>query len=102
MSVSITTNPDSPRAVTDAVMIAVAGAQEHVNADGTGGQLILYLSAEKSGEKPLVSERFVPSSDGDWLWQGVTFPVSGTWAVKVRKDSDDSQVATHNVTVQST
>ena len=102
MAAAVTCDPASPHAVDDACMIAVTGGQTDRDPDGTGGQMIQYLEASLAGEKSLVSERFVPSKDGHWLWQGVYFPVDGTWTVALKDDNDDSTIASASVVVQAT
>lgn len=99
MSVAITCTPASPEAVTDMCMIAVSGGQQDRDPDGTGGEMLQYLEATADGAPTLRSERFVPSKDGDWLWQGLQFPEAGDWTVALKDDSDDSELATLSVTV---
>lgn len=61
-------------------------------------EVTYYYQAELAGQDNLRSQVFAPDG-GSGEWQGLVFPVAGTWALKIRKVADDSQVATTNVTV---
>lgn len=61
-------------------------------------EVLYYFSAELAGQDDLRSQVFAPD-DGHGEWQGLIFPATGTWAVHARKVSDDSSVASTNVTV---
>jgi len=57
-----------------------------------------YFQADLAGQDSLRSQVFSPN-DGHGEWNDLIFPADGTWAVGVFDVSDDSQVATTNVTV---
>jgi hypothetical protein len=66
-------------------------------ADGTEKRY--YVRCTLSGQDPLRSHVFGPSSDGKHEWDNVLFPAAGTWTMTVRDVSNDSVVATHSQVV---
>ena len=90
MPIAIAAVPTSPVHEKDTARIDLTGLDASTRS---------YISAELAGHNALRSAPFVGASDGTGPLFSVIFPAAGTWAVKVRKVSDDSQLATQNVTV---
>jgi hypothetical protein len=61
--------------------------------------LVYYISVEATGQDSLVSPRFTPAEAGTFAWYDVIVPAATTWSAVLRKDSDDSSVATASVVV---
>lgn len=61
-------------------------------------EVTYYLQAELAGQDDLRSQVAAPNG-GKIYWEGVVFPVAGSWAVHCRKVSDDSSVANTTVSV---
>lgn len=61
--------------------------------------ILYYFRFAKSGADSLISPVFTPASDGTAEWNDVIVPAAGTWTLTIRKDADDSQVATASVVV---
>jgi len=61
-------------------------------------ELTYYFSGELAGQDDARSQVFSPD-DGHGEWQGWVPPVAGTWAIHIRKVSDDSSVASTNLVV---
>lgn len=96
---------ENPVATVTAVHIEATGLtvnetqdSEGISAETPPDPITYYISVEKSGQDSLVSVRF---QGEEFTWDGLIFPASGTWAMKVRKDSDDSQVVSANITVDA-
>lgn len=91
MSVTLSTTPASPRSKIDVAVVNMAGLDNFTP---------IYVSIEASGVDTAKSPIFVGAADGTGLYGfSHIFPSAGTFAIKIRKSSDDSQVATQNVTV---
>lgn len=77
--------------------IDVTGAAMN-NTDGT--ELRLYILADAPvGTDDARSEVFAVSADGKHSWFNYIFPVAGAWTLRLKKVSDNSDVATLAVTV---
>jgi hypothetical protein len=77
--------------------IDVTGASPN-NDDGT--ELRLYILADApEGVDDGRSEVFAVSADGKHSWLNYIFPEAGSWTLRLKKVSDDSDVATLAVTV---
>lgn len=89
---AITCTPAAPRATIDACHIVVAGAPDRRAPDETGGAFEYYVEAtapEWDG-KPLRSHLFNVSEDGEHrAFDGLIFPVAGTWTVNLVDTDDD-------------
>lgn len=72
----------------------------YVLASAPGGKFVTVgPGSEPVPVEDLRSQEFEVSHDGNWTWDGVTFPCDGTWTLRLRKSLDDSDVATHTLTV---
>jgi hypothetical protein len=59
-----------------------------------------YILADApAGTDDLRSHVFAVSDDGKHSWNNVIFPAAGSWTLRLRDASDDSDVATAGVTV---
>jgi hypothetical protein len=94
MSAAVVCAPTSPVHLTDAAIISCTGADPAVNA-----YLKLQAPAGSTPAKDLKTAVFAPRAAGTFEWLPMILPVSGTWVLTLRKASDDSQIATANVTV---
>lgn len=61
-------------------------------------EVTYYFQAELAGQDNARSQVFAPD-DGHGEWQGWVPPAAGTWAVHIRKVSDDSSVDSTNLVV---
>jgi hypothetical protein len=91
MSVAITVTPSGPIAKKSAARIDLTGH------DATTASY-LFVDAP-TGTDDAKSVRFVASHDGKFTWDNYVFPVAGSYTVRLRKVSDDSDIATQAVTV---
>lgn len=90
---AITISPSEPRATVDACHIVVAGAPDRRGPDETGGPFEYYVKATSPDwdGKPLKSHLFNVSDDGGHrAFDGLIFPVEGTWTLELIDTSDDS------------
>ena len=62
--------------------------------DGAGDEVRHYMTLEASGHDTLRSQDFA----GDWTWDGVVLPVTGSWTAHLRQVSDDSSIANLAIT----
>jgi hypothetical protein len=105
MAEAIAATPDAGTALITAFNFAVTGvdANDATAYDDTKypsePALVYYISVEATGEDSLVSPRFTPAEDGTFAWYDVIVPAAATWSAVLRKDSDDSSVATASVVV---
>ena len=95
-------NPAEPRATIDACHVVLTGAPDRREPDGTGGTFEYYVEAtapEWDG-KPLRSHIFNTSEDHEHRpFDGLIFPVAGTWTLELIDTSDDSVDQSLQVTV---
>lgn len=77
--------------------ILVTGLDANDPADGSEKRY--YLVATLSGQDPLRSVVFGPSSDGKAYWENLMFPADGSWTLELRDVEDDSVVHSESVTV---
>jgi hypothetical protein len=98
MSVVITPVPSTGITATlDAVRFDLTGIPAVTAA---GAEIAYRIEASLAGRaEKLVSHVFAPASGGTHQWMNVIFPESGSWSVKLLKDSDDSVIQTQAVTV---
>lgn len=98
---AIAINPDAPEATLSACHVVVTGQEDARPPDGTGGPFEYYLEATSDDwdGKPLRSHRFNVSKDGEHRWDGLIFPVPGTWNVALVDAADDSEVETQQIEV---
>lgn len=95
----------NPVATVTAVHIEATGltvnetqTHQHIVDGVYAAPITYYLTAECTGVDTLTSIRFQgPAQE----WNDVIFPAAGSWTLHVRKDSDDSSVASHSVTVDA-
>lgn len=103
MAASITVVPSEPRATIDTCRVEVSGAAYARDPDKTGGEFRYRIETERPAGsdiyRPLKSEEFDVSHDGDFVWQNVTFDEAGDWTVNLVDTDDDSVVATTALTV---
>lgn len=91
MSVAIVCTPTAPRAKIDACRVNVTGA------DSTTESYLLFDSP--AGVDDGKSYSFVASSDGKHEFNSYIFPAAGSWTIRLRKKSDNSDIATQAVSV---
>lgn len=103
MSVAITVDPAAPRSTIDICKVSVSGAKSARDPNKTGGEFRYYIEAERpSGSdiaKNLKSHVFDVSHAGLHEWLSVIFDEAGTWSLKLRDASNDSQVASQSLVV---
>lgn len=103
MSAAIAVDPAAPRATVDICKISVSGADFARGPHKTGGEFSYYIEAERpSGSdiaKNLKSHVFDVSHAGLAEWLSVIFDEAGTWTLKLRDASNDSQVASQSLVV---
>jgi len=103
---SVACSPTSPTALVDSVVLSCDDAPSNDDAAfdadeyPASPQLVYRMRLSKSGEDDLVSETFSTNAEGVHEWPGILFPVAGTWVLDLEDTSDDSVVATANITVQ--
>lgn len=90
MTIAIAATPAAPRSKTDNCRIDLTGLDTTTP---------VYISAELAGQGTAKSPVFVGAHDGTGAYFSTIFPAAGSWAVKIRKASDDSELATQSVTV---
>lgn len=95
----------NPIALLTAVHVEATGltlnetqTSEGVDEETLADPITYYIRGRCTGVDDLISPRF---QGPGYVWDDVIFPAEGSWVVTVRKDSDDSQVATHSVTVDA-
>ena len=88
MSVAFTVRP---AATVDALTFT------HITATGLDTGTVYYMAATATGQPTLTSVRFAGPA---FTWDNLTFPAAASVTVTLRKDSDDSSVATQAITVQ--
>ncbi len=72
----------------------------HIQVTGADPAVVSYILADAPvGQDDLRSHVFAPSSDGKHVWNEVIFPTTGAWTLRLRKLSDNSDLATAAVTV---
>lgn len=105
-SLSITPASGSITAKSSACRIDVDAATQNdltaFDADlyPTSPEVRYYILADApAGTDDLKSHEFSPDEDGKHSWNGVIFPAAGSWTLRLRNASDDSDVATAAVTV---
>ena len=102
---TVTCFPASPVAVKSACNITVAAADANDAAEydendvPTEPAFEYYILADAPSGDDLRSHAFNVSADGDHVWTNVIFPVAGSWTLRLKDASDDSDVATQSVTV---
>lgn len=74
----------------------LAANEVPLNDATTGAEIRHYMTLEASGHDTLRSQDFA----GDWVWDGVVLPVTGSWTAHLRQVSDDSSIA--NLAITST
>ena len=105
MAASVTCSPASPTAVLTACNITVTGADANdltaydEDATPTSPPFKYYILADAPSGDDLRSHEFNVSADGGHVWMNVIFPVAGSWTLRLRDASDDSDVDTTAVTV---
>lgn len=99
---AITCTPASPRALIDACHVAVTAAADNRAPNGTGGPFEYKMTATSPAwtGKPLVSHLFNTSHALEHRpFDGLIFPIAGTWTLRLIDTSDDSIDQTQAVTV---
>jgi hypothetical protein len=107
MSVAIAITPASGSIVSKhtACRVDVTGADVNDPTTYDAGRyptedlITYYLSFEKAGADTGRSQLFQVAADGGFTFNSYIFPDAGTWAVHLRKASDDSSSANISVTV---
>ena len=101
MAVVIAVNPDEPVATLTACHIVVTGAEDNRGPNKTGGPFEYQLrgTSDDWDGKPLLSHIFNTSEDWEHRWDGLIFPVAGTWTIDLVDRSDDSVEGTVDVEV---
>lgn len=105
MSVSVVCSPAAPRATVDFCTVTVDEAAQNVSttpdldAYPVQAEVRYYIAFELGGEEKGRSYEFGVSETGGHLFANYVFPEDGAWTVNLRKVSDDSSVATDEVTV---
>jgi hypothetical protein len=103
---TVTCAPTSPFAVKSACNVTIAEADPNdltafdADATPTSPEFRYYILGDAPSGDDLRSHEFNVSADGDHVWMNVVFPVAGSWTLRLRDASDDSDVATVAVTVQ--
>lgn len=77
--------------------IQVTGADDN-NANGTERRYYILAEAPTAINN-LRSHVFSPSFDGKHTWDNVLFPEAGSWTLRLRDVSNDSNVASLSLTV---
>jgi hypothetical protein len=99
-SLTITPASGSITAKLTTCKITVAGAADNRAPDDTGGAYGYYLLIDSpAGVDDGKSYVFNVSADGGHEFNNYTFPVAGSYTVRLRDVADDSDVATLAVTV---
>lgn len=105
-AVAITPASGSITAKTTVCKVAVTGASANILASyttsvyPTSPQSQFYLLFDApAGTDDGRSYVFNVASDGTHLFNNYIFPAAGSWTIRLRKASDDSDVATASVTV---
>lgn len=103
---SIAVTPASPIGVLSAVRVNVTAADtndsgnEDLDAYPIDPEIQYYLLFDNPDGDDGKSYVFSPSQDGKHEFNDYVFPNAGSWVVRLKDASDDSEVATANVTVQ--
>lgn len=93
MALSVTTTfVGNPVAGVDAMHISANDVDSVDETDNS--EIRYYLSAECAYHDAARS----PVFSGDYTWQGWIPPIAGPWSIELRKESDDSSVASLAVT----
>jgi hypothetical protein len=80
--------------------IQVAGAADNRGPHDTGGDFKYYLLIDAPvGTDDGKSYAFNVSADGDHVFNNYVFPAAGSYTVRLRDASNDSDIATLGVTV---
>ena len=105
MAAAIAVTPSNPTAVVSACRIDVTGADlndtttyntDHYPVDS---EIRYYILCDNPSGDNGKSYAFAPGKDGKHTLANYIFPNPGSWTVRLRKVSDDSDVATQAVTV---
>lgn len=99
---AITITPAEPRATIDACHVAVTDLPNDRDPNGTGGpyEYFAQATADEWDGKPLKSHLFNTSAaDEHRPFDGLIFPVAGTWTIDIIDTSDDSVADTDDVEV---
>lgn len=80
--------------------VQVTGADDNTAA-GAERRYYILAEAPAGAHDNLRSHVFSPSQDGKHTWDNVLFPVDGSWTLRLRDVSNDSNVATLSVTVSN-
>ena len=67
-----------------------------LNDASTGAEIRHYMTLEAAGHDTLRSQNFA----GDWTWDGVVLPVTGSWTAHLREVVGDASIA--NLAITST
>jgi hypothetical protein len=84
---TVTRRPTTAVTAVETVLHITANSVDENDTDRS--ELRYYMTIEKSGEDTLRSQIF----NGDWTWDGVIIPATGTWTAHLRKVADDSSIA---------
>jgi hypothetical protein len=83
-----------------ACRITVSAAEDNRTPDNTGGAFAYYLLIDSpAGTDDGKSYAFNVSADGEHVFNNYVFPAAGSYTVRLRDASNDSDVTTLAVTV---
>lgn len=105
MSVAVAVVPASPESVTSTCRVTVTDADQNdigaydSNVYPSSPAVTYYLAFLEGSELKGKSYSFQVDENGDHEFNSYTFPDAGTWTVQLRKEADDTVVASASVTV---